>query len=236
MFKIGIISNLLAIIAGSLIGTFLGHKFKKDLNELIMDCMGLFIILLGIKSTLGSKADIKVLIFLIIGSIIGNIINIDKNITKFSKFLEKKFVKNEESSFSKGFVIATILYSVGAMAVIGSIKSGVSNDNNILYVKSIIDGISAVIFASIYGIGVLFSGFVVFIYQGLFYIMASQLKNILAESSLQELDYLGGIMILGIGINILFKKEIKVANMLPAIFIPILYPMIHSLFIKFFSL
>lgn len=235
MFKIGIIINLLAIISGGLIGTLIGHKFKKDLNELIMDSMGLVIIILGIKSTLGSKADIKILVFLIIGSIIGSFINIDKNIKKFSKFLEKKIVKNKESSFGIGFVNATILYCVGAMAVIGSIKSGVSDDNNILYVKSIIDGITAIFFASIYGIGVLFSGFAVLIYEGFFYIMASQLKNILTESSLQEIDYLGGIMILGIGVNILFKKEIKIANMLPAIFIPMIYPLLYSLFIKFFS-
>ena len=117
------------------------------------------------------------------------------------------------------------------MAIVGSIKSGISNDNNILIVKSILDGVSAIIFSSIYGIGVLFSGFAVFLYQGIFFLFATQLKFILNEASLQEIDYLGGIMIMGIGVNILFKKEIKIANMLPAIFIPMLY----SLIMKFFS-
>ena len=235
MFKIGVVVNLLAIVAGGLIGTFIGHKFKKDLNDLIMNCVGLFIIILGIKSTIGAGNDIKVLVFLIIGSIIGNIINIDKNITKFSKFLERKFVKDTESTFGKGLVITTILYCVGAMAIIGSIKSGLSKDNNILYIKSILDGVSAVIFASVYGVGVIFSAFAVFIYEGLFYIFAAQLKGILTESAIMEIDYLGGILILGIGINILFKKEIKVANMLPAIFIPMIFPFIYNLFSNFLS-
>ena len=231
MIKIGVIINLFAIILGSLIGIFMGHKFKKNLNDLIMNCVGLFIIVIGVKSTLSSKADIKVLVYLIIGAIIGNFIDIDQKITKFSKFLERKFIKNQESNFGKGFVITTILYCVGAMAIVGSIKSGISNDNNILIVKSILDGVSAIIFSSIYGIGVLFSGFAVFLYQGIFFLFATQLKFILNEASLQEIDYLGGIMIMGIGINILFKKEIKIANMLPAIFIP----MIYSLIMKFFS-
>ena len=235
LFKIGVIVNLLAIVAGSLVGTFIGHKFKKDLNELIMNCVGLFIIILGIKSTIGAGNDIKVLVFLIIGSIIGNIINIDKNITKFSKYLERRFVKDRESTFGKGLVISTILYCVGAMAIIGSIKSGLSKDNNILYIKSILDGVSAIIFSSIYGIGVMFSAFAVFIYQGIFYIFASELKGILTETAVKEIDYLGGIMILGIGVNILFKKEIKIANMLPAIFIPMIFPLICSLFSKIFN-
>jgi uncharacterized membrane protein YqgA involved in biofilm formation len=235
LFKIGIFANFFAIVAGGLIGTFIGHKFNKDLNELIMNCVGLFIIILGIKSTIGAGNDIRVLVFLIIGSIIGFIIDIDKNIKKFSQFLERKFVKNRESTFGKGLVISTILYCVGAMSIIGSIKSGLSNDNDILYIKSIIDGVSAIVFASVYGIGVMFSGFAVFIYEGIFYIFASELKGILTESAAKEIDFLGGIMILGIGVNILFKKEIKIANMLPAIFIPMIFPLICTLFSKIFN-
>ena len=176
MIKIGVVINLFAIIIGSLIGIFMGHKFKKKLNDLIMNCVGLFIIVIGIKSTLSSKADIKVLVFLIVGAIIGNFIDIDHKITKFSKFLERKFIKNQESNFGKGFVITTILYCVGAMAIVGSIKSGISNDNNILIVKSILDGVSAIIFGSIYGIGVLFSAFAVFIYEGLFFYLLLSLN------------------------------------------------------------
>ena len=182
---------------------------------------------IGIKSALVAQKDIMILIYLITGAVIGQLINIDKRIKDFSQFLENKFVKennslNNEKSFAKGFSTATILYCVGAMAILGSINSGLTNDNTILNIKAILDGVISIVLTSIYGIGVIFSAVSVTIYQGMFYLFASQIKNYLNSQAISELNAVGGVLVLAIGINMTFKKDIKTANMLPAIFIPLL--------------
>ena len=137
---------------------------------------------IGIKSALVAQKDIMILIYLIIGAVIGQLINIDKRIKDFSQYLEDKFVKEKnslsnEKSFAKGFSTATILYCVGAMVILGSINSGLTNDNTILNIKAILDGVISIVLTSIYGIGVIFSAFLVFLYQGIFYLFASQIKD-----------------------------------------------------------
>ncbi|MDO5088323.1 MAG: DUF554 domain-containing protein [Leptotrichiaceae bacterium] len=233
----GIITDFLAIIAGSLLGLIIGNKFKENLRNIIMDCISVFIIISGVKNTLNSGRDIIVLIYLIVGSIIGQIIDIDLQIKKLSIFVENRFskvssvsVKSENSleseeknsNFAKGFSITTILYCVGAMAIIGSINSGLTGDNRILNIKAILDGTTAIIFASVYGIGVMFSAFSALLYQGIFYLFASHIKSLLTPQAVSDLNFLGGIMICALGINVLLKKNIKVANMLPSLFIPII--------------
>ncbi len=226
----GNIFNFIAIIIGSLLGFFIGHKFKESMKNIIMECSGLFIIVIGIKSTINSNRDIIVLIYLIIGSILGQLIDIDLKLKNFSLFLEKNInflnKKNlndikSEKSFSKGFSTATILFCTGAMAIVGSIKSGLTGDNTTLNIKAILDGTLSIVLTSLYGIGVLFSSISVFLYQGFFYIFANQIKPFLTEQTISDISFLGGIMVTAIGINLLFKKNIKIANMLPALFIPI---------------
>ena len=226
--------NFLAIILGSLIGFFVGHKFKNEMKDLIMDCAGLFIIVAGLKSTINSNRDIIVLIYLIIGSIIGQIIDIDLKLKNFGLFLEKKFSSSKknseknfkngenEKSFAKGFSTATILFCTGAMAIVGAINSGLTGDDTTLKIKAILDGVISIVITSLYGIGVMFSAVSVFIYQGFFYLFANYLKPYLTEKTISDINFLGGIMVMAIGVNLLLKKEIKIANMLPALFIPII--------------
>ena len=219
----GNIFNFIAIIIGSLLGFLIGHKFKESMKNIIMECSGLFIIIIGIKSTINSNRDIIVLIYLIIGSILGQLIDIDLKLKNFSLFLENNInflnkkklngIKSEKS-FSKGFSTATILFCTGAMAIVGSIKTT-------LNIKAILDGTLSIVLTSLYGIGVLFSSISVFLYQGFFYIFANQIKPFLTEQTISDISFLGGIMVTAIGINLLFKKNIKIANMLPALFIPI---------------
>ena len=223
----GLITNFLAIIIGGILGLTIGKKFNEDIKNIIVDCAGIFIIVIGIKSALVAQKDIMILIYLIIGAVIGQLINIDKRIKDFSQFLENKFVKennslNNEKSFAKGFSTATILYCVGAMAILGSINSGLTNDNTILNIKAILDGVISIVLTSIYGIGVIFSTVSVTIYQGIFYLFASQIKDYLSPQAISELNAVGGVLVLAIGINMTLKKDIKTANMLPAIFIPLL--------------
>jgi len=202
-------------------------RWGKDMGLITKDCAGIFIIVIGIKSALVAQKDIMILIYLITGAVIGQLINIDKRIKDFSQFLENKFLKeknslNNEKSFAKGFSTATILYCVGAMAILGAINSGLTNDNTILNIKAILDGVISIILTSIYGIGVIFSAISVTIYQGIFYLFASQIKDYLNPQAISDLNAVGGVLVLAIGINMTFKKDIKTANMLPAIFIPLL--------------
>ena len=225
----GNLINFIAIIIGSLVGFFVGHKFKEEMKNIVMDCTGLFIIIVGIKSTINSNRDIIVLIYLIIGSVIGQIIDIDLKLKNLGLFLEKKFSslikssedKESEKSFAKGFSTATILFCTGEMAIVGSIDSGLTGNDTTLNIRAILDGTISIIMTSLYGIGVIFSAISVFIYQGFFYLFASYLKPYLTENTISDINFLGGIMVMAIGINLLLKKEIKIANMLPALFIPI---------------
>ena len=123
--------------------------------------------------------------------------------------LKKKNSLSNEKSFAKGFSTATILYCVGAMVILGSINSGLTNDNTILNIKAILDGVISIVLTSIYGIGVIFSAFLVFLYQGIFYLFASQIKDYLNPQAISELNAVGGILVLAIGINMTFKKDIK---------------------------
>ena len=222
----GNLINFLAIILGSLIGFFIGHKFKNEMKDLIMECAGLFIIVAGLKSTINSNRDIIVLIYLIIGSIIGQIIDIDLKLKNLGLFLEKKLnfaIKNPETNdTAKGFSTATILFCTGAMAIVGAINSGLTGDDTTLKIKAILDGVISIVITSLYGIGVMFSAVSVFIYQGFFYLFANYLKPYLTEKTISDINFLGGIMVMAIGVNLLLKKEIKIANMLPALFIPII--------------
>ena len=227
----------------------IGNKIKESMRNIIMDSIGLFIIISGVKSSLESNRDITVLIYLIVGAIIGQIIDIDLQIKKLSIFIENKFsrissisyrnknslnsIESEEKefNFAKGFSVTTILYCIGAMAIMGSINSGLTGDDKILNIKAVLDGATAIVFASIYGVGTIFSAFSALIYQGLFFLFARQIKDFLTPNAITDLNFLGGIMICGLGINIVLKKNIKVANMLPSIFIPI----IVEIFVNFFS-
>ena len=150
----GLITNFLSIIMGGILGLTIGKKFNEDIKNIIVDCAGIFIIVIGIKSALVAQKDIMILLYLIIGAVIGQLINIDKRIKNFSQFLEDKFVKeknslNNEKSFAKGFSTATILYCVGAMSILGSINSGLTNDNTILNIKAILDGVISIVLNSI---------------------------------------------------------------------------------------
>ena len=223
----GLIINFLAIIIGGILGLTIGKKFNEDIKNIIVDCAGIFIIVIGIKSALVAQKDIMILIYLIIGAVIGQLINIDKRIKDFSQFLENKFVNeknslNNEKSFAKGFSTATILFCTGAMAIVGAINSGLTGDDTTLKIKAILDGVISIVITSLYGIGVMFSAVSVFIYQGFFYLFANYLKPYLTEKTISDINFLGGIMVMAIGVNLLLKKEIKIANMLPALFIPII--------------
>lgn len=225
---LGTIVNSITIIIGSIIGILLKKGIKEDYKNTIMDGIGISVLVIGISNALEFENLVVVIISIVIGSIIGELIDINKRLNNLGDRLQSKF-KNEEGNFSKGFVTASLVYCVGAMAIVGSIQSGLSGNHETLYAKAVLDGITAIVFASTLGIGVMFSSVAVFLYQGIITLFASSVSSILTTIVINEISSVGGILIMAIGINLLGLKEIKIANMLPAIIVPPIYYILLSL-------
>ena len=226
---LGTLVNSAAIILGSLIGVFIKNGIKEEYKKIIMDGIGLTVVIIGIMGGIKSENIILVTISIVLGSIVGETLGIENKLDNLGNKLQKKFGKRD-SNFSKGFVTATLIYCVGAMAIVGSLESGLLGKHDTLFAKSILDGTSSIIFASTLGFGVAFSSISVFIYQGVIALLASYIKDLLTPEVILEMSSVGGLLIMAIGINILEIRKIKIGNMLPAIFIPIIYFVLVSNF------
>lgn len=217
---LGTYVNVLAIIIGSAIGLLLTTKIKKDIAKSIQNAMSLAVIVIGMSSALEMTMPLLVVISLAIGTLIGELIGIENYLNKFAAKVDQKFAGG---NFSKGFITATLVYCVGAMAIYGAIESGLTGNHETLYIKSTLDGVTSIIFASSLGIGVMFSAIPVLLYQGSITLLSSLLAPLLSDAVIINMSAIGGILIIGIGLNILGVTKIKLANMIPAIFIPIIY-------------
>lgn len=231
MVKIGTIVNGITIIVGSLLGIVLRNSIKEVYKNAIMRGIGLTVMIIGISGAIESQNMVLVILSMVLGSLIGEIIGIEDRLIKLGDKMGKYFGRSD-SNFSQGFVTATLVYCVGAMSIVGALESGLLNSNETLYAKSIIDGVSAIILASTLGIGVIFGVIPVLLYQGSISILSYYLKDILIDSLILEVSAIGGILIMAIGLNLLGIKKMKVGNMLPAVFLPIIYQMCINL-IKF---
>lgn len=233
MFILGTLVNAIAIIVGALIGSFF-TKIEESLKNTVMQGLAISVLILGVM--MGLKADnFLIVIFAIVsGGIIGEKLKIEKRLNQLGDWLEQKVAKNGKGNISLGFVTASLVYTVGAMAILGSLDSGIRNDHTLLYTKAMLDGFSAIIFTSTLGIGVIFSAIPVFLYQGLIAFFATYIDLFLSDNLLNQvinnLTAAGGIMIIGISLNMLEIKKINVANLLPAIFMVVLIVIVLPIF------
>ena len=227
---VGVLVNVVAILIGGSIGLI----FKKGLNEKILKLMlqgiGLSVIVIGISGELMSENLLLLVISLVLGGIVGGLLKIEHNLDKLGSSIEEKFSIGSEGGFAEGFVVATLVYCIGAMAIVGSIEAGVSGNNETLYIKAILDGISAIVFAATLGYGVLFSGISVLIYQGSIVLLGVQLESFLTDETINEISAVGGVLIMGIGITMLEIKKIHVGDLLPAVLIPVIWVFMLSIF------
>jgi uncharacterized membrane protein YqgA involved in biofilm formation len=219
---LGTVVNTLAIIAGSLLGLLLRGGIPKKFSNIIMHAIGLAVVLIGIKTALKTDDILIVIVSLALGSLLGELLRIEDRLERLGHWLGASLSKDGEG-VSKGFVSASLLYCVGAMAIVGSMESGLSGNHQTLFAKSILDGVGSILFASTLGIGVLFSAASVFIYQGLITLSAGFIKPFLSPDVVSQMSAVGGLLIFAIGIGLLEIKKIKIGNMLPAIFIPLCY-------------
>ena len=229
---LGTIVNAVAIIAGSLLGLLFRGGIPKKFTVTMMQAISLAVLLIGFKMALKTDAILLVIFSLVIGSLMGEFINIESRLERLGKRLETRFSK-PGSGIAKGFVVASLVFCVGSMAIVGALESGLSGNHQTLFAKSALDGLFSIIFASSFGIGVLFSSVSVFIYQGMITLTSSLMKPFLIPAVINQMSGVGGILIMAIGINLLEIQKIKVGNMLPAIFIPLVYYMIKQL-VNFF--
>ncbi len=218
----GTIVNTVAIILGSLIGISLKSGFIKEKSNAIMGALGLSVIIIGLQGVIQYESPLKLIVALALGVLIGEVLDLDNLINRFARRLEKRFTSSEEGRFAQGFVGASILFGVGAMAIVGSIQSGLESNETILYTKSMLDFISSIVYASTFGWGVLFSGFVILIYQGLITLLSSVIAPFLNEVVIADICAIGSALVLAIGLNMLNITKLKLANFLPSIFVVIL--------------
>ncbi|MDM5251042.1 DUF554 domain-containing protein [Lysinibacillus sp. G4S2] len=226
MVLLGTLINALLIMTGALVGRIF-KNIPESMKSSVLSIIGLAVALLGIKMGFESDNFIILVISLVVGTVIGEWLDLDKQMNRLGQWVESLFSKkrsdNNNQSIAEGFVTASLIFVVGSMAVIGALDSGLRNDHNVLITKGIIDGFTSIILASTLGIGVLLSAVPVFIYQGLIALFAGAISSFVPDAALQmfitEMTAVGGVMIFAIGLNIAGLTKIKAANLLPGIIV-----------------
>ena len=223
MVVLGTIINSLLIAVGAIIGRFL-QGIPDKMKETVMQVIGLAVTVLGIQMGIKSDKFIIVIVSLVVGAIIGEWIDLDLQLNRFGKWIERKIgKKGENDDITQGFITGTLIFVIGSMAIIGALDSGLRNDHSLLITKGIIDGFTAIFLASTLGIGVLLSAISVFVYQGAIALFAGQISILVPDTLLntfiQQMTATGGAMIIAIGLNMMGLTKIRVANILPAILV-----------------
>ncbi|WP_370221579.1 DUF554 domain-containing protein [Cytobacillus sp.] len=222
MFLLGTLVNGLLIIIGTLLGKLL-HRIPESMKGTVMHAIGLAVMVLGLQMGLKSENFLVVILSLVFGAVIGESLALEDKLNQLGDWLERKIGSKGQGSISQGFVTATLIFVIGAMAIIGALDSGIRGDHSVLYTKSIIDGFTSLILTTTLGIGVLFSAFPVMLYEGLIALFATQIDRfvpqLLMDSFIKEMTATGGIMIFAIGLNLTGITKIRVANLLPGIVI-----------------
>lgn len=228
---LGVWINSIAVVLGGLAGTWLRggipDKYKHSINMSLALC----VLVIGISGAITTGNMMLVILSIVIGTAAGEAIGIEHHLDRLGTWAQDRFAKND-SGFSQGFINATLLFCIGSMAVVGSMEAGLQNKPDTLLAKSALDGVSAIIFASSMGPGVILSVIPLTLYQGGIALLAGLLGNFLPEAAILEMSATGSIMIIGLGFNMLgiMKERIRVGNMLPAMLVPAVYILIRQLF------
>ena len=235
----GTIINSLAILAGSLLGLVLQaatHRSSKDvdvggiggrLQTIVMEGMALCVLYIGISGSLKGQNTLIAIISIAIGAVVGELLDLDRRMHTLGDWVQAKtarLIHTQEGapSVADGFVAASLLFCVGAMAIVGSLENGLTGNYDTLKAKSVIDGIAAIVFASSLGVGVAFSAAAIFVYQGAISLAAGLLAPLLSDTVIAEMTCVGSLLIVALSLNMLNVTKIKVMNLVPAIFLPIL--------------
>lgn len=230
---IAVFVNVATVLIGSTLGLIFRNKINDKFTKAVISALALVTILIGLSSALDTADILCVIICMALGTIIGELIRIDDGIEGAGDFIKKKLFrgKSTENRFTEGFVTACIVFCVGSMTIMGSFESGINGNHSIIYAKSALDFVSSMMFAAAMGLGVPFAALFVLVFQGSLTLLAGVLAPLLSPAVVAEMSAVGGVILVGMGINMLElgPQRIKVANMLPAIFLPIAYIPISNL-------
>jgi len=220
----GVIVDTIAIFLGGTVGLFIKKGIPKKIEQAIMKALALSAIYIGVTGMTTGENTIFIILSLVIGVIIGELINLDDKMHRFTRFLATKIpFQSDNATFSEGFITGSLMMCVGALSIIGPLESGLTGNHTILYTNAVMDGFTSLILASSLGIGVLFSGFLVFGYEAVIVIFAGSLNTLLTNPMINDMSAIGSLLVLVIGLNILELTDIKVMNFVPALFIPMLF-------------
>ena len=237
---LGSIVNAAAILAGSAVGLFFrwcvrrfslrraesGNSLGERLQKIVMQGLALCTTYIGIRGALKGQNALIAILSIVLGALLGEILDLDGAVNRLGNWVQKKLTRSdaesETSSVAEGFVTATLLFAVGAMAIVGSLNSGLLGDHSMLFAKSLLDGISSIVFSVSFGIGVPLSAVCVFVYQAVITLAAGALAPLLSDAVIAEMSCAGSLLILAISLNMLGITKIKVMNFVPAIFFPML--------------
>jgi hypothetical protein len=225
---LGTFVNAAAIVAGGGVGLVLRGGIPSRYSTTVMQALSLAVMLIGVSNALKTQRILLVIVCLAVGSVLGEWLRIEDRLETAGKWLQSRFAAGGDG-FSRGFVTTSLIFCVGALAIVGSLESGLAGDHRTLFAKSLLDGIASVVFASTMGLGVLFSSVSVLVYQGAITLSASFVSRFLTPEVINEMSAVGGLLIAAIGFNMLEVRRIRVGNMLPAIFLPLLYSIVKPL-------
>ena len=239
MIGLGTIINAATVIAGGLVGLMLKKGLKQRFQDIITQALGLSVIFIGISGALkeifviqadgiATQGVMMMVICIAIGAIVGEWINIEKYTEQFGEFLKRKAKSEGDTRFVDGFVNASLTICIGAMAIVGSLQDGLTGDYSMLATKAILDGVILVVFAANYGIGPIFSVIPLVILQGGVTLLARVIEPFMTQQAISDMSLVGSMLIFCIGVNLMFKTKIKVANMLPVL----IFVLIWGVFIK----
>lgn len=234
---LGTLANVLAIIAGGIIGTLFGAKIPRRIQETLNAGNAVAVLFIGIGGvmqhmllvrepaasagasglTIETTGTMMMIFSLAIGAVIGEIIDIDRRMEQFGEWLKKKTGNAKDAQFTDAFVNASLTVCIGAMAIVGSIQDGIYADHSILFAKAILDMIIVMVMATSMGKGCAFSAIPVGVFQGLCTLLSAAVRPLITDTAMANLSYVGSILIFCVGLNLLFGKKVRVANLLPAL-------------------
>ena len=235
---LGVIVNTVAVFLGTGIGVLARKGIPDRLTERIIQAMSLFVLYVGITGALGGKNAIVVLISLAIGTLVGELLDLDKWLKRFGEFAESKISRGKKNgeegvSFAEAFVTISLIQCVGAYTLLGALQAGLKGDNSILYSKAGLDGVSGIVLAASLGPGTLLGGASIFVVTGTFVLLAQLVEPLLSEAVIADMVCVGSLIIIGQALNMLKVTELKIMNFVPAMFLPIgfvpLYDWVTSL-------
>lgn len=236
----GTILNVITVIIGGTLGTFLGARLPEKMRETVMHGLGLLTFVIGLQMALSTHNILIVMASILFGGVAGEMLGIQNGLDAVGKNLEQRFARGGEAGkFTRGFVTASLVFCIGPLAILGSIQDGLLGDFNLLAIKSTLDGFAGLAFASTLGIGVAFAALTVFVYQGSISVLSMLLGSAIGSVTRDtpwviEMSATGGVLIMGIALLLLDLKQVRIANLLPAVLIaPLIVVALAAFGIKF---